>query len=129
MRIGIDVDHTITELPTLFQILSKALLQEKHQVHIITYRDEQDRKQTEEELTDYGIAYTALHMPPPDAHQAKWKAEMAGKLELDVLFDDSPEVLAALPQTCKRIWICDTIFNLDVCIAALRNHRKLPVVS
>ena len=127
MRVGIDMDFTITALPELFKLLTKALIVSGHEVHIVTYRDE--GKHTEEELTNFGISFTKIHLPPAGASPEKWKADVAREIGLDIMFDDSPEVLAALPESCKRIWVCDQIFNLDVCVSALRNHSKLPVIE
>jgi len=129
MRIGIDLDDTITELPWLFEILTRGLKEAGHEIHIITYRDEGSSQEVAKELTAYKITYDKIHLPAANRLPAEWKAEVAKALQLDLMFDDSPEVLAGMPATTKRVWLCDPeIFDLRVCIAAMKAHAKLPVI-
>ena len=39
MRIGIDLDFTITDFPEFFSVVASALLRTGHEVHVITYRE------------------------------------------------------------------------------------------
>lgn len=124
MKMGLDLDGTIDALPWLFSILSKALIGSGAQIHIITYRDPGTRAATEADLARFGIAYTALHMPPVDADMVDWKRSTAMRLGLDLMIDDMPEVLAKIPAGVQRVWICDPeIYDLDACIGGM--HAKL----
>lgn len=133
MNIGIDLDDTITDVPVIFQLLTHAICEcvpAKHTIHIITYRDEADRKQTEKEVLKLGVSFHHLHLAPQGVDAPQWKAKLAKELKLDIMFDDSPEVLAAMPENVKRFWICDPeIFNLKVCLKALKDHNKLPIIK
>lgn len=120
MNIGIDLDDTITDMPEFFTVICAAFLSAGHEVHIITYRD--DNKEAKSDLDEHDIKYTALHLPPENVKNAEtWKAQVAKELNLDLMIDDSPEVLAALPKTCKRMWLCDReVFDLGACIRAMK---------
>ena len=131
MNIGLDLDGTISEMPVLFSMLSNALIATEHKIYIITYRDD-EIEDLKNELHSYEIAYTEIFMPDPGSKvdPAKWKSELAKKLELDVMFEDSPEVLSEMPEKVKRIWICDReIYNLKTCIAAMRADMRMPVIQ
>lgn len=131
MKIGLDLDFTISELPQFFAILSKALIAEGHEVHIITYREKFDTGNTIIELNDYGIAYTQLHIPDHNntLTMEAWKAEIA-KIGLDLMIDDSPEVLHAMPPNVKRLWMCDPqVFNLKTCIMAMRAEMRMDTIK
>ena|SRR5690554_6553923 len=122
MIVGIDLDNTVSDAPEVFAVLTEALVAKGHQVHVITFRDAADEQATLDELAEYGIAYTAVHLPgPDDGDPAKWKGRLAAELLLDVMFEDSPEVLAAMPSGIKRFWLADDgVFDLNICIEALR---------
>lgn len=125
MIVGLDLDNTISDMPWLFSILSKGLMAEGHEVHVITFRDDDDEKraETEEELKESGISYTALHLAPNNISAEDWKAAMATALKLDVMFEDSPENLHAMPEDVKTVWLCDrSLFNLAAVFD--RNNRK-----
>lgn len=119
MKIGLDLDNTISEIPLMFSILSRGLIAEGHEVHVITYRT--DREQIARELQDYKVGFTAIHIP--EEHPLGggpiplWKAAVAKDLGLHVMFEDSPENLSAMPEGIKRVWICDPeFFDLGKCI-------------
>lgn len=123
-KIGIDLDYTITEMPWFFAPLTAALKQAGNEVHIITYRDREDRGEAESELRELQIQYDQLHLPEDDALPAAWKAAVCARLGLDLMIDDAPEVLAALPPATKRLWICDPeVFDLGVCIKAMQARQ------
>lgn len=119
MKIGLDLDDTITELPEFFSIFTKALIKCGHEIYIITYRD--DREYTVDELRKYDVAYTDLILSIGDETPPQFKARIARKLKIDVMIDDSPENLAAMPDGVKRMWVCDpNIFDLKKCIKAMK---------
>ncbi len=100
MKIGLDLDETITEFPAFFALLAGALIDAGHQVHVITYRSPEpdgDNPATREELDGLGIRYTELHLPDGISDAPQWKARVASAVGLDLMIDDSPEVLAAMP--------------------------------
>jgi hypothetical protein len=119
MRIGLDLDGTILAIPAFFSILSHAMEKEGSEVHIITYRD--NRRGAEEALRESGIAYTALHLPQGLGVEPEvWKREVALQLDLDIMVDDSPVVLAAMPEKVKRLWICEShMYDLNKAINGL----------
>lgn len=118
MRIGIDLDGTILDMPAFFSILSHALMAEGHEVHVITYRD--NRELAVRDLEASAIRYTGLHLPETMIDAREWKRARADELSLDLMIDDSPDVLAAMPPSVKRLWLCDpALYNLDKAIGGL----------
>lgn len=123
MIIGVDLDDTITELPEFFAFVSAALVRSGHQVHVITYREVGTEDEVLAQLKELGMHYTHLHLPHAPCSPPQWKAEVAAKVGLDLMIEDSPEVLSQMPSSVKRLWLCDAeLFNLDVCVSAL-NHE------
>ena len=122
MRIGIDMDATITEMPAFFVILAKAFRVAGHKIYVVTYRAQQDRRNTEIELRELGIEYDELHLS--DVHIDEgigvFKARMARELDLDIFFDDMPEALADMPSKVKRMWLCDdSVYDLNGVIESM----------
>ena len=121
MILGIDLDHTISDLPLFFSVVASALVDAGHEVHIITYREPGTEERVRAELDDLRMRYTELHLPRRACSAPEWKAEVAIRLGLDLMIEDSPEVLSRMPDTVRRLWLCDPqVFDLDVCIRALR---------
>ena len=121
MIIGIDLDDTITDVPELFSLITRALITDGHEVHIITYREPGTEKEVQKDLEELGIGFTRIHLPDDFYSAPEWKAGLAEELKLDAMFEDSPEVLARMPKSVKRFWLCDPeIFDLDVCLSALK---------
>lgn len=106
-KIGIDIDGTITECPFIFSALAKGLLADDHEVHIITYRQEEERGKTIKELADYDIPYTVLHMAKAQDEMGAFKASVAEEVGIDVMFDDSLRCLLAMPKGVKQFWTWD----------------------
>lgn len=65
IKIGLDIDGTITADTDYFAELAASTLAEGGEVHVVTSRDEQARNETTAELKGYGLRYTALHFIPP----------------------------------------------------------------
>ena len=107
MNIGLDIDGTISESPQFFALLSAVLKAAGHKVHIITYRDPspQSVEETKRELADWKIAYDELHLPnnDPSIGMGEWKRDVAEQLDLDIMIDDSLEVLAAMGAMSKKV--------------------------
>ena len=129
MRIGINLDETITALPAWFSLLSKAVVSSGHEIHVITSREPGTESEIKAELARYGIQYTDLHVPTGSVDPATWKSTLAGELSLDLMIEDSPEVLAKMPATTARLWLCDqAVFDLNVCVQAMMNAPAPKVV-
>ena len=125
MIIGLDLDDTISDLPEFFSVLTRALVDAGHEVHVISFRQPGTEPRVERELADLGIAFTALHIPEDLVQPPSWKADVARELKLDVMIEDSPEVLAAMPAGTRRLWLCDEeVFDLDVCVNALNEDIR-----
>lgn len=121
MKVGIDLDGTITSLPELFALLTRALVAAGHEVHVITYREIGSETRVAAELEESGIHYTGLHLPQDFSSPPRWKARVATQLGLDLMIEDSPEVLAAMPSGVQRLWIADPdVFDLARCVRALQ---------
>ena len=104
LRVGIDIDETITAEPELFACLSQALVKAGHQVHILTFRGPHLKDETEKFLKELGIEYPGLHMGEHYV-DLELKASWAKQLNLDVVFEDRVEVLDNLPETVRKILI------------------------
>ena len=121
MIIGIDLDYTISAWPEWFSVVTRALVRDGHEVHVLTHREPGTETGIRAELAEFGIEYTALHLPEDDLSAREWKPMKAEALRLEMMIEDSPEVLARMPMGIHRMWICDPeVFDLDVCIAAMR---------
>ncbi|MBP7935413.1 MAG: hypothetical protein KA354_12275 [Phycisphaerae bacterium] len=116
MRIAFDIDDTITRCPEFFAVISKALRAAGHKVYIISYRE--DRGFAEEDLAECGVSYDELILFADDERKAggakswqdeagRWKAEVCRQLEIDVLFDDMPEVVSALDEQTAAFMTVD----------------------
>lgn len=114
MKLGLDIDGTISAKPTFFAFLARAWAHAGGEVHIISARAETDRTVTLGSLElDWGfdrIPYT-LHLYPlhynhaePEeleshfAKHAAWKAETCKRLGIDILIDDDPRNLIAVRE-------------------------------
>lgn len=130
MKVGIDLDNTITELPWFFKVLMKALQAEGHQVHVITFRE--DRSKAFEDLAEHGIlCFNHLHTPDKeDKDPDTWKAKVATEVGLDLLIDDSPENLSAMPKSVATMWFVNReVFNLDDCLFGMRAKNNMTVIQ
>jgi uncharacterized HAD superfamily protein len=94
MKIAIDIDNTITATRSsveFFRMLTTLCIS-KHQIIIISNRDEADRETTEEELDVLGIRYNKLILTAD-------KAEYILKHGVEILFEDTDEYLLELPYS------------------------------
>lgn len=95
MKIGIDIDGTITAFPPLFSIMTKALRKDGHEVYIVTFRHSEMRQETENDLKAMGIEYDKLIMYNHTIN-LEWKAKQVVKYGLEAFFEDSAEVIDAI---------------------------------
>ena len=122
MRIGIDLDETISALPEWFSLLTKAVVTSGHEIAIVAYREAGTEPAIIAELEGHGVSFTGLHVPAESVDPPTWKSHLAEKLKLDLMIEDSPEVLARMPARTARLWLCDPeVFDLDVCVQAMKN--------
>lgn len=91
MKIGIDIDGVITDLPEFFAKLSHLWDDE---IIIITYRDLKHREKTIEELKSLNIKYSDLIF----VSSFEEKSEVIVKFGISLYFDDQPEFLKSVPD-------------------------------
>lgn len=100
LRIGLDLDDTITAAPALFSRLTDTLLGAGCEVHIVTYRPDSSPDAVARDLTDLGIRWTHIHLPRGfDTPPHLWKRATAAAAALDLLIDDDPGVIDAVAST------------------------------
>lgn len=105
MRVGIDIDGTITVAPEFFAFLSQVLREAGHEVHIMTFRDKKKYGfATRKDLQLWGVVYDELHMGEHVVDPAL-KAKWAEELDLDFFFEDNIDVLAAMPEKVRRFLV------------------------
>lgn len=97
MRIGLDMDGTITANPPFFALLSHCIAKGGGKIFVITYRGKALRELTKQQLDGWRILYHGLYLAPGNIEAAPWKAEIAKGLGLDVMFDDDETNLLAMP--------------------------------
>lgn len=88
--IGIDIDGTIDEDIPFFQILTQFW---PGPVHIITHRLSTDG--AKQQLHNWGIRYTSLNL----CDSAETKFEVMKALGVEVMFDDSDDVICNTPDS------------------------------
>ena len=86
MKIAFDVDGVITENPSFYAVVTKALMNDGHQVYIITDFDEHFRDQRVKELESYGIKFTELII-------TSQKEQFCSKNNIEYLLDDDLDYL------------------------------------
>jgi hypothetical protein len=124
-KIGLDLDKTITATPWLFSALTQGLVKNGHQVHIITYRNQELLDYTRTQLIELGISYTELHLPPDKKIKPEiWKAQIAKRLNIEVMFDDQLPVLNAMTKT-TTFWIAEPNSpDVVTCLHALNRYDE-----
>lgn len=124
-NIGLDLDGTISDLPAFFSFLCRTLTEGGHKVYIITYRCEIFRDQTIIDLKNLGISYSGLYLCGEAMSAHEWKAKIAVELDLDMMFEDALENLAAMPPKVARVWVGKKL--QDLCINKVsENGDKQP---
>ena len=64
MRLGLDIDGTITADPVFFGARAAAVIKNGGEVHVVTSRSAEARVETVTELRELGIRYSTLHLLP-----------------------------------------------------------------
>jgi len=93
LRIGIDLDDTITNSPRFFSLMTNAM-KGVADIHIITNREqtEASRKNTEADLRELGIAYHHLAITGD-------KIQYIEQHAIQIYFDDMDENIVGLPAS------------------------------
>jgi len=99
MRVALDIDDTITRCPQFFSFISKALIAAGHDVFVISYR--LDHEEVEQQLkSEYDIAFNKVILPTSEELDREgffgWKANACRRLNIDIFFEDMPEVINEL---------------------------------
>ena len=109
MRLGLDIDGTITADPVFFKDWASSVLKIGGEVHVVSSRSAEARVETMTELRELGIRYSTLHLLPHisaaqqlcphgelDWYQRHMWLKVAYALEcrLECFVDDDPKVLA-----------------------------------
>ncbi|MBL1218621.1 MAG: HAD family hydrolase [Planctomycetes bacterium] len=95
MNIALDIDDTITRHPEFFAFLTASLRQAGHRIIILTFRE--DAEVTTADLHGWGIVFDELITSSLDLclkHGVdEWKGAMCRQHNVDVFFEDDPDVL------------------------------------
>lgn len=90
LKIGVDLDGTISEYPEFFRVFTRAMATAGCRIHVITDRPPGTERQVGRELGEYGITYDVV----------KITSDKAGYIldeGIGVLFDDMDRYFRELP--------------------------------
>ena len=91
LKIGVDLDGTISEYPEFFKLFTKAMSEAGCKIYVITDHKPGSEDLVVKELENYTITY---HVVKITANKAKYILEEGIK----VLFDDADEYFVDLPE-------------------------------
>ena len=91
LRIGVDLDGTISEYPQFFKLFTKVMAEAGCRIYVITDRMQGTEQSVEDELAEYGITYDVLKVTSN-------KAAYILNEGIDVLFDDMDRYFLELPE-------------------------------
>ncbi len=118
MRLGLDIDGTITSNPPRFAALAQCVVDSGGAVHVVTSRAQLAYQESIEEIRAYGLPFVSLHcLPSIDAMQNRcphgeldwymrylWgKVEVAHQLRLTHFSDDDPRVASLFETYASNI--------------------------
>ena len=118
MRLGLDIDGTITADPVFFGERAATVIKNGGEVHVVPSRSAEARVETVTELRELGIRYSTLHLLPHisaaqqlcphvelDWYQRHMWLKVAYALEhrLECFVDDDPKVLALFYRYARGI--------------------------
>jgi hypothetical protein len=90
MKIGLDIDGTISENSAFFATLAKS---PDFEIYIITGRDQSDHKETLDELRRYDIQHKGVYY----ADNWEDKGRLCKDLGVKIMFDDQDEYIHHIP--------------------------------
>lgn len=109
MRIGIDIDDTMSRNWAFFRFLAAAFLDGGHEVFVVTFREDSD--QTARELEARGVRCSRLICASPEALStqgwAAWKGAVCQREGIEIFFDDMEEVINHLPSQTVGLMVTD----------------------
>ena len=153
LRLGLDVDGTITADPELFAEISTHCRKHGGQVHIVTSRSEVGRKETVKELRGYGIQFDDIHFigEMSQANEScphkelDWfqrylwqKVDYAKQNGLMHFVDDDPKVLSLFASyapgivatsAADRVRIVDPLYELAVKVVLTRQEASISLIQ
>ena len=91
LRIGIDLDNTITAFPIFFKTFSAAMKYMGCKIYIITNREPGTEDNIINELNELGIIYDVIKITP-------YKSQYIMKQGINVYIDDTDEYFVDLPE-------------------------------
>ena len=118
LRIGLDIDDTITVAPVMYSELTRLCRQLGAEIHIVTSRSEAARAETIQELDQYGVVFDFLHFigdmstaksecphSELDWYQSYLWQKVAYALdnELTQFVDDDPRVLSLFAEYAPHV--------------------------
>ncbi|WP_146663540.1 hypothetical protein [Anaerohalosphaera lusitana] len=92
MKIGVDLDGTVSEYPEFFSFMTRALVSACARVHVITDRPIGTEWQVAKELEGYGVVWDEIVITGD-------KAGFIAREGVEVLFDDVDQYFEAVPQS------------------------------
>ena len=153
LRLGLDVDGTITLDPKLFAEISTCCKQSGGEVHIVTSRAELSRQETVRELRDYGIQFESIHFLGDMSRanetcphkELDWfqrylwgKVAYAQQHQLDYFVDDDMKVLSLFatyaPEIVvtpaeRRVEIADALYEQAVQVVLEHQQASIGLVQ
>jgi hypothetical protein len=118
MRLALDIDGIITADPRFFARVTQDVIRARGEVHAVSSRSPEARRETLSELSQFGIRFSALHLLPAlstaqslcprselDGFQRHlWlKVDDALAYALTHFVDDDPKVLALLARSAPSV--------------------------
>ena len=153
LRLGLDIDGTITADPKLFAEISTHCREHGGQVHIVTSRSEAGRRETVLELQGYGIQYDRIqfidemsranddcpHKELDWYRRYLWqKVAYAKRHGLMHFVDDDPKVLSLFAtyapgivatSALNRVKIADPLYELAVKVVLTRQEGSISLIQ
>ena len=153
LRLGLDVDGTITLDPKLFAEVSVQCKQSGGEVHIVTSRAELSRQETVRELRDYGIQFDSIHFLGDMSLANKtcphkeldwfqrylWgKVAYAQQHQLDHFVDDDQKALSlfatyapeiVITPSERRVQIADPLYEQAVHVVLTHQQASVGLVQ
>jgi hypothetical protein len=118
MRLALDIDGTITADPSFFARLVQDVIRAGGEVHVVSSRSPEARRETLLELSQFGIRFSALHLIPAlgtaqtlcPHSELDWfqrhlwlKVDYALAHAITHFVDDDPKVLALLARFAPSV--------------------------